>query len=124
MMRRAWPLRSANHLFVTHIENAAAWQHAAPMRHQLFVALVIAPKLGEVVGVVLLGGKQFRVAGKAGVDRIAHGVDDLGIRQREMDEAGKIIIGDTRGEGSQGNQQRVEKRRVAAGDEKNFTERA
>src|ERR1700722_16792675 len=48
-------LQVRNHLLITDIENTAARQHPAPMRHQVLVALIITSEFGEIVGVVLLG---------------------------------------------------------------------
>ena len=81
-----------DHVFITHIEDAARRKHAVPMLHQPLIAFVIAAEFGEIVGMVLLGGEQLRVAGNAGVDRIAGGMDDLRIRQRKANQAGEVII--------------------------------
>src|SRR6202008_3233443 len=60
--------------------------------YQPLVAPVIAAEFAEIVGVALLGGKQLGKARHAGVDRIPHGVNDLRVRQREMNEPEEIIV--------------------------------
>ena len=61
-------LQIGNHVLVADVEDAPGRQHAPPVRHQTLVAQVIAAKLGEIVGVVLLRGEQFREARNAGAE--------------------------------------------------------
>ena len=58
------------------------------MRHELLIVPIVATQLGEVVGVKLALGEMHGEAGDAGVHRIADGVNDDGVGQRQMDEAG------------------------------------
>jgi hypothetical protein len=55
-----------NHVFTADIENAARRQHVAPMCRHGLVAPIIAPELGEVVGVMLSLGEQLGEARDAG----------------------------------------------------------
>src|SRR6516165_6175150 len=49
------PLQIRHHVLVADVEQASLGQDPSPMPHELRVALVIAPELREVVGVILLG---------------------------------------------------------------------
>ena len=88
--RRACQIR--NQLLVAHVDDTPRRQHPAPMLHQGSVVPVIAAKLGEIVGVGLLAGEMHREARHAGVDGIAHGMNDGRVRQRQMDQAGEDEI--------------------------------
>jgi len=53
----------SHYLFIADIENATRRQYTVPMRHQCLVMVIIAAKLGQIVGVILSLRKQF---GKTG----------------------------------------------------------
>ena len=57
------------------------------MRHQPFIAPVIAAELGLVVGEIELAREQLGVAGEAGIERVAPAMDDPGVGQDQPDEA-------------------------------------
>jgi len=67
------------------------------MRHERVVHAVITAKLSQIVGVVQPVEEQFRIAGEAGVHRIAANMNDLRVRQGQMDQsdvleiAGKLV---------------------------------
>ena len=62
------------------------------MRHQPFVAFIVASKLAEIVGLVLFAGKQLGEARNAGVDRITDAVNHFRVWQREVDQSGEVKV--------------------------------
>ena len=96
----------SDHILVAHIENSTRGQHTMPMCHQALVMPIISAELGQIVSEVLFCSEHDREAGKAGVNRIANDVNDGGVRQRQMNEAGKNeilrqFISDTIGAGGE-----------------------
>ena len=83
------PQRFTDLYGVGDVEDAAGRKHAAPMRHQPLVALVVAAELGEIVSLRLVAGEQQGKARKTSVDRVAPRMDDPRVRQRQVDQTGK-----------------------------------
>lgn len=79
-------------VLITQVEDTAGRQHRMPMAHQLPIAQEMATEYAEVVGIFVADPELGGVAGEAGVDRIAHGVDDLRLWQHQMDEAEMAVI--------------------------------
>src|SRR5579863_5693994 len=87
------PLKIRDHVLVADVKDTARRQDATPMRHEPLVTPIIAPKLAEVVGMILYGSKKPRIAGQACVDWIANGMNDFRVRQSQMNQSGKVVIG-------------------------------
>ena len=88
-----------HHVFVGQVQNRAGGQHLVPMAHQRHVTRVIAPQRALVVGKLHGVVEQARVARKARIHRVPHGVDDFGVRQRQVNQAqvkeiGRHLVGD------------------------------
>ena len=64
-----------------------AGEHGVPELHQLNIAAVVTPDILKAVGEFLTGGEELLEVGEAAGEGLAARVDDLGIRQDEMDEA-------------------------------------
>src|SRR5262249_34382487 len=86
-------LEIRDQLLVFHVQHDAFGQRAAPMRHQFFIPAIVAPQFAEVVGVrEVRSREQTREAGYASIERVALYVNELRVRQREMNKAGKDEI--------------------------------
>ena len=88
-----------HHVLVGQIQNAAGRQHLVPMAHQRHVTCVVAPQRALVVGKLHCVVEQAGKARKARIHRVAHGVDDLGTRQGQVnqpqiEEVGRHLVGD------------------------------
>ena len=56
------------------------------MRHELDVVAVVAADLGEVVGEILAAREMLLEAGEAAAERMPARIDDLRVRQHQVDE--------------------------------------
>ena len=63
------------------------------MLHQLAILAVIAAELAEVVAVRHVVLEQLGEAAEAGVDRVALRVDDLRLREQQVDQPEEEIVG-------------------------------
>ena len=80
-------LEIVHDVFVTYVEHDAFREDRPPVAHQFRAGAVIAAKLGEVAGIGRVVPRQLRKVRQAGVDRVTAGMDDAGIRQRQVNEA-------------------------------------
>ncbi len=69
-------------------------QHLVPMLHQLVVLAIIVAQLGQVIAVRHVVLEQLGERRKAGVDRIPHRVDELGLGEQQVDQPDEEIIGE------------------------------
>ena len=77
--RRAFEI--GHHVLVVHIKDSTGWQHATPMRHQVFVVSEIPAKLDKIVRIILSDSKQLGEAGHARVNRVANRMNYGCVRQ-------------------------------------------
>ena len=63
-----------------------AGQHRVPMVHQVDIAAIIVPDILQAVAELLAFGEELLEAGKTAGHRLAARIDDLRIRQDQMDE--------------------------------------
>src|ERR1700676_1310790 len=75
-----------DHVFVLDAQYLSR-QDRVPMRHQLDVGSVIPADVFEAVGELLTGGKQLLEVAETTGHGIAARIDDLGIRQDQVDQA-------------------------------------
>ena len=74
-------------------DHHAFGQNLLPMLHQLAILAVIAAEFAEVVAVRHVVLEQLGERRQAGVDRVAAGVNDLGVGHEHMDQPDEVIIG-------------------------------
>ena len=65
----------------------AARQHRIEMRHELDVVAVVAADVFQAVGEVLAAGEMLFESRKAAAERVAPRIDDLRVRQQQLDQA-------------------------------------
>ena len=61
-------------------------QHGVDMRHQRHIIGVIAPEFGKVVAESLAAREMLLIGGEAAAQWMAAGIDDLGVRQDEVNQ--------------------------------------
>lgn len=76
-------------IFVLHLQHRDG-ERLAPMRHQAQILPIVHAKFGQVVGVGMMRVEVLEIDGDAGVDRIAHAMDDLRAGKHQLDQT-KIL---------------------------------
>src|SRR5688572_14156766 len=74
-----------HHVLVEHAVHPPG-QHLVEMRHELYVIAVVPPDLGQVVRKTLPAREMLLEAGQAAAQRMPARIDDLRVRQHQVDE--------------------------------------
>ncbi len=74
--------------FIADLAAAIRRQEVATLLHQPFIMPIVAAEFPKMIGAVARTIEDLGIAGEAGVDRIAAAMNDAGIRQGQVDEAG------------------------------------
>src|SRR6266513_3023542 len=79
------PFEIVHHVFVLDPQDPAG-KHVIPMRHELHIHPIIAGDVFDAVGELLPGSEQLLIVAEAAGDCVSARVDDLGVRQDQMNE--------------------------------------
>ena len=71
---------------VVHIQDLTR-QHFMPVFHHGVVLFVVMGQVQHVVGEILTRAEQLFVTAKAAIERMPAGIDDLGVRQNQVQQA-------------------------------------
>ena len=75
-----------DYILVCDLEHGAVWQNGPPMSHQFHVTAAVASQLRQIVAEIQTVCEKLGIARHAGIQRIAHDMDDPGVRQNQADQ--------------------------------------